>query len=159
MNKSFGFAVRLVSVSLFVAMFFAVFLQVILRYFLGLSVGAAVEIALNSFVFGAWWAIIWHLSLREHVNFDVVYSRLPERGQIICRIVSGIVVAGLLLSALPAAIRYVEVMGRITTGVLKMPLSWVYSIFVVFLVVVSFRFAYESLLAMRKLFRRGENAS
>lgn len=71
----------------------------------------------------------------------------------LCRIVGGVFVFVLLLTALPGAIRYLEVMSRITTGVLKVPLVYIYSIFALFLVVLAFRFLFDALHALRSLRR------
>lgn len=152
--KALRTGARLVSVVLFATMFLAVLAQVIFRYVLNMPVGWFVEVALNSFLVGAFWTIAWHVPIADHVRFDVVYARVPEAVQHVLRAVSGLVVAALLLTALPAALKYVAVMNRINTGVLKMPLSWVFGIFVVFLVVMSARFVFDALVALRRIVSR-----
>ena len=80
----------------------------------------------------------------DHVTFDVVYALLPAKAQAACRILGGIFAGSMLLAALPGSIKYVEVMNRITSGVLKVPLSWIYGIFVLFLVVLALRFLLDA---------------
>lgn len=134
-----------VSVIFFVTTFLAVLGQASFRYLLNMPVGWAVEVAINSFLLGSWWTICWLVALREHVTFDVIYTVLPERWQAVCRIAGGVFVGVLLLTALPGSIKYLEVMNRITTGVLKLPLSWVYWIFALFLVVLALRFLLDAI--------------
>ena len=133
-----------VSIFFFLVTFLAVFGQVIFRYVLNMPVGWAVEVAVNAFLLGSWWTICWNVALRDHVTFDVVYALLPTKVQAACRILGGIFAGSMLLTALPGSIKYVEVMNRITSGVLKVPLSWIYGIFVLFLVVLALRFLLDA---------------
>jgi TRAP-type C4-dicarboxylate transport system permease small subunit len=147
-----------VSVFFFMTTFLAVLGQASFRYLLNMPVGWAVEVAINAFLIGSWWTICWLVALRDHVTFDVVYTVLPERWQAVCRVIGGLFVCVLLLTALPGSLKYLEVMSRITTGVLKMPLSWVYWIFALFLVVLALRFLFDAVRAARALMRREPGA-
>lgn len=145
-----------VSVFFLVVTFLAVLAQVVFRYLLSMPVGWTVEVAVNAFLIGAWWTICWNVALRDHVSFDVVYAVLPARWQAACRVAGGLFVCFLLLAALPGSLRYLEVMSRITTGVLKVPLVYIYSIFALFLVVVALRFLLDAWHAARDLLRGGD---
>lgn len=140
-----------ISIIFFLTTFLAVLGQASFRYLFNMPVGWAVEVAINSFLIGSWWTICWQVALREHVTFDVVYEILPERGRALCRCVGGIITGALLLAAVPGSLKYVEVMNRITTGVLKLPLSWVYWIFTLFLIVLALRFILDAVRAIASL--------
>ena len=147
-----------VSVVFFVTTFLAVLSQASFRYLLNMPVGWAVEVAINSFLLGSWWTICWLVALREHVTFDVVYTVLPGRWQAACRVVGGVFAGVLLLTALPGSFKYLDVMNRITTGVLKLPLSWVYWIFALFLVVLALRFLLDAIRAASELVKARQGA-
>lgn len=149
--KSLKWFADLVSASLFIVMFLAVFSQVIFRYVFNSPVGWAEELALAAFLVGSWWTICWHVGIREHVAFDVVYRLMPERGQAIARIAGGLFVGACLLAVVPSSLKYLEIMSRIPTGVLKIPLSWIFGVFALFLVAVGGRMLWDAVGGFRSL--------
>lgn len=128
-----------VLVAMMAAMFVAFILQVVFRYFLNLPVGWTDEVCTLVWLWGILWGASFVLKNRDDIRFDMVYGRLPRpmrRG--FTALGSGCAVALLLLS-LPATWSYVTFMKVESTASFRIPLSWVFSIYVVFVVAMVVR--------------------
>lgn len=144
---------RAISAAFFAITLVAILLQVISRYLFQWPLGWTSEIALNAFLVGSWWTICMNVPLKDHVRIALVFNLLPPWAQEVARIFSGVFGGAMLFLALPGNLKYLEVVNRLETGVLKMPISWIYAVFTIFLVVVGGRLLVSSALSVRLLFK------
>jgi len=130
-----------VLVLMMAAMFVAFILQVVFRYVLNLPVGWTDEVCTLVWLWGILWGSSFVVKNREDIRFDLVYSHLPRpvrRGFTL--VASGVGVI-LLLVSLPATWSYVSFMKVESTANFGIPYSWVFSVYVVFVVAMVVRHA------------------
>jgi C4-dicarboxylate transporter, DctQ subunit len=130
-----------VLVLMMAAMFVAFILQVVFRYVLNWPVGWTDEVCTLVWLWGILWGASFVMSNREDIRFDMVYSHLPRplrRGFTVVASGCGVV---LLLISLPATWSYVRFMKVESTASFGIPYSWVFSIYVVFVLAMSVRHA------------------
>jgi TRAP-type C4-dicarboxylate transport system permease small subunit len=123
------------------AMFVAFILQVVFRYVMNLPVAWTDEVCTLVWLWGILWGASFVLRNRDDIRFDMVYSHLPrplQRGFTL--VASGCVVV-LLLISLPATWSYVTFMKVESTASFGIRYSWVFSIYVVFVVAMVVRHA------------------
>ncbi|MCS7268292.1 MAG: TRAP transporter small permease subunit [Geminicoccaceae bacterium] len=120
-------------VGLLLAALFGTFvLQIAFRYLLNWPVGWTVEVCLTLWL----WLVLLGAALcvpdREHVRFDALEQRLSPRA----RRIAGIFVAGALLAGFLAVLGpswdYVTFYRIKRSATLRIPLSWVFSVFLIF---------------------------
>lgn len=149
--SSLQFASRLVSASFFAVSIISILLQVIFRYLLQWPLGWTSELAINAFLIGTWWTICFNVRLGDHVKIGLLFDHLPVRVQQLCQAVACAFAGCMLFLALPGSLKYLEVVNRLVTGVLKVPLSWIYFVFALFLVVVGLRLLLNAIRSLRLL--------
>ncbi|MFO1326802.1 MAG: TRAP transporter small permease subunit [Rubrivivax sp.] len=130
-----------VLVAMMAAMFVAFILQVLFRYALNWPVGWTDEVCTLVWLWGILWGASFVMSNRDDIRFDMLYGHLPRplrRGFTVLG--SGTAVALLGLS-LPAAWSYVSFMKVEKSASFGIPLNWVFSIHIVFVVAMIVRHA------------------
>lgn len=130
-----------VLVLMMAAMFVAFILQVVFRYALNWPVGWTDEVCTLVWLWGILWGASFVMNNREDIRFDMLYSHLSRplrRGFTVAA--SGAAVLLLLLS-LPASWAYVAFMKVEATASFGIPLNWVFSIYIVFVVAMVVRHA------------------
>jgi len=130
-----------VLVLMMAAMFVAFILQVIFRYALNLPVAWTDEVCTLVWLWGILWGASFVMRNRDDIRFDMVYSHLPrplQRGFTL--VASGCAVA-LLLGSLPATWSYVTFMKLESSASFGIPLNWMFSIYVVFVLAMAVRHA------------------
>lgn len=147
---------RAVSAALFAVTLFAILAQVIFRYLLELPLGWTSEVAINAFLIGAWWTICMNVRLKEHVQIGLLLNMLSSRAQNAAQAVACAFAGVMLFIALPGCLKYLEVVNRLVTGVLKVPLSYIYWVFALFLVVIGLRLLFHAATSLMRVFRGGE---
>lgn len=83
-------------VILMVAAVIIVAMQIVTRYVLAIPLPWSEEIARYLFLWLTWVGASFATKERKHVSIDVVYSQLPEKVQIVCRVITTIVWIGFL---------------------------------------------------------------
>jgi TRAP-type C4-dicarboxylate transport system permease small subunit len=149
--SSLQFASRLISASFFAVSIISILLQVVFRYLLQWPLGWTSEVAINAFLVGTWWTICFNVQLTDHVKIGLLFDHLPVRAQKICQVIACTFAGCMLFLALPGCLKYLEVVNRLVTGVLKVPLSWIYVVFALFLVVVGGRLLFSAFRGLRSL--------
>ena len=76
----------------------------------------------------------------EEIRFDLVNSMVGARTRLIMAAVSGVSIVVLYLISLPATWSYVTFMKVEKSSYLKIPMNWLYSIYLVFVVAVIIRY-------------------
>jgi len=93
------------------------------------------------------WVILWGCAAvvpeREHVVFDLVWNSVGRRSRQAMRIVGNLLIGGLSLVAIPASWDYVKFMGREGSPVLDVPFSWIFLPFVLLLISLVLRSAWN----------------
>lgn len=130
-----------VLVLMMAAMFVAFILQVVFRYFLNLPVGWTDELCTLVWLWGILWGASFVLTNREDIRFDMVYSHLPRATRRIFTVLASGAFVALLLLSLPASWSYVSFMKVEASASFGIPLNWVFSIYVVFVVAMVVRHA------------------
>ncbi len=123
------------------AMFVAFILQIIFRYFLNLPVAWTEEVCVLAWLWGILWGSAFVTRDAEEIRFDMVYSLVAPRTRRVFRAVSGTIFIVLMLIALPATWGYVSFMKVETTASLRIPMSWVFSVYLLFAVAMIVRHA------------------
>lgn len=105
----------------------------IMRYCFKISLNWGSELSILCYMWIMFWGSGKGLTLGDHVVFSLVYDRCSPKIQMIMKVFYHIVLAALLLWALPACI---TAMGRsnMITGVLKIPYKVAFSPFLFMLV-------------------------
>ena len=130
-----------VLVLMMAAMFVAFILQVVFRYALNLPVGWTDEVCTLVWLWGILWGASFVLRNREDIRFDMVFSHLPRPVRRACTVAASGCAVLLLLVSLPATWSYVTFMKVESTASFGIPLNWVFSIYVVFVLAMVVRHA------------------
>jgi len=135
--------------ALLLALFATFVLQIAFRYLLNWPVGWTVEVCLTLWL----WLVLLGAALcvpdREHVRFDLLEQRLPPRA----RRVTGLLVAAALLAGFFAVLGpswgYVSFYKIKRSATLRIPLSWVFSVFLLFAAALVLRQAWTIVRLLR----------
>lgn len=121
---------------LLLAMFLVFLLQVASRYLLGWPIGWTHEASVILWL----WIVLFGASfvLRdcEEMRFDLIYGSVGPRARRGMALISSAVLVATFLWALPATWDYVSFMKVQSTAYLKLRFDWLFSIYLVFAVVM-----------------------
>ena len=121
------------------AMFVAFILQVVFRYVMNLPVAWTDEVCTLVWLWGILWGASFVMKNREDIRFDMVYSHLPRATQRVFTVLASGAIVLLLLGSLPATWSYVTFMKVESSASFGIPLNWVFSIYVVFVLAMVVR--------------------
>lgn len=152
--QTLKFISRGISAALFTITLLAILAQVIFRYLLEWPLGWTSEVAINAFLVGAWWTICMNVRLNEHVQIGLLYNLLGHRAQNVAQAIACGFAGAMLFIAIPGCLKYLKVVDRLETGVLKVPLSWIYWVFALFLVVIGLRLSVHAATSAVRAVRR-----
>jgi len=128
-----------VAVALIATMFVSFLLQIVFRYALNRPLGWTEEVTVLCWV----WVVLWGASFivadEDEVRFDIVYNAVSPRARRVFAIVASVALIVLLALSLPATWRYVVFMKREHSAYLHMRFDYLYSIYLIFAVVVILR--------------------
>ena len=130
-----------VLVLMMAAMFVAFILQVLFRYALNLPVGWTDEVCTLVWMWGILWGASFVLKNRDDIRFDMLYSRLPRRARRVCTVAPSAALVLLLVGSLRASWSYVSFMKVESSASFGIPLNWVFSIYIVFVLAMVVRHA------------------
>jgi len=130
-----------VLVLMMAAMFVAFILQVIFRYVMNLPVAWTDEVCTLVWLWGILWGASFVMRNRDDIRFDMVYSHLPRRVRRTFTLLASGAIVLLLLGSLPATWSYVTFMKVESSASFGIPLNWMFSIYVVFVVAMVVRHA------------------
>lgn len=131
-----------VQVLMMAAMFVAFILQVVFRYVMNLPVGWTDEVCTLVWLWGILWGASFVLRNRDDIRFDMIYSHLPRRVQRAFTMLASGAIVLLLLGSLPASWSYVAFMKVESSASFGIPLNWMYSIYIVFVLAMAVRHAF-----------------
>jgi len=121
-----------VAVALLSVMFATFILQIFFRYVLNNPVGWSEEVIITTWLWSVLWGAAFVLRESEEIRFDIIYSNIGEGVRRVFTAVSGLVLIVLYGISLPGAYSYVSFMRVERSAYLQVPISWLYSVYVIF---------------------------
>ncbi len=122
------------------AALFAIFvLQIFFRYLLNWPVGWTVELCLTLWLWLVLLGAAFCVPDREQVRFDLIEQRLSPGARRIAGLVVAVAVLAGFVAVLGPSFDYVSFYRIKRSATLRIPLSWVFSVFLVFAVAVVLR--------------------
>jgi len=129
-----------VAAAMLAVMFVAFILQIAFRYLLNFPIGWSSELTVVMWLWLVLWGSSFVLTEKEEIRFDLVYSAVGPRVRIAMAIVFSVAVVALYGASLKASYAYVSFMKVEKSSYLKIPLNWLYSIYLIFLVAILVRY-------------------
>ncbi len=121
-------------------MFAAFMVQIVFRYFFNLPTGWTTELTLITWLWLVLWGAAFVVRESEEIRIDLVTSMVSRRTRLIMALLAGVAIIVLYVIALPATYSYVTFMKVEKSSYLKIPMNWLYSIYLVFVVAVIVRY-------------------
>jgi len=138
-----------VAVALLAVMFGAFILQIFFRYVLGNPLGWSEELIIATWLWTVLWGAAFTLGESEEIRFDIIYSQISELTRRVFTVITGLALVLLYGISLPAAYNYVSFMKVEHSAYLRVPLNWMYSVFVIFMVACIARYCWLTWRAVR----------
>jgi C4-dicarboxylate transporter, DctQ subunit len=123
-------------------MFVAFLVQIVFRYVFAWPAGWAFELSIVCWLWGVLFGAAFIVDEKDEIRFDVIYGAVPARARRIFVVVAGLTMLAIYGMSLPAVYDYVAFMKVERSAYLRIPLNWLYSIYVVFAVAVLVRYAW-----------------
>ena len=138
-----------VAVALLAVMFGTFILQIVFRYLLDAPLGWSEELIIATWLWTVLWGAAFTLSEAEEIRFDILYSQISERTRRVFTVMTGLALVLMYGISLPAAYGYVSFMKVEHSAYLRIPLNWMYSVFIVFTAACIARYAWLTWRAVR----------
>jgi C4-dicarboxylate transporter DctQ subunit len=131
-----------VTVALLSVMFATFIVQIFARYVLNHPVGWSEEVIITTWLWTVLWGAAFILRESEEIRFDIISSKVTERTRRIFTVLSGVALVGLYGISLPAAYQYVTFMKVERSAYLRVPINWMYCVFIIFSVACICRYCW-----------------
>ncbi|HSF21057.1 MAG TPA: TRAP transporter small permease subunit [Burkholderiales bacterium] len=132
-----------VAVAMLAVMFVAFVLQIVFRYVFNLPTGWSSELTVIMWLYLVLWGAAFVLKDEEEIRFDLLHGGAGLRARIGMGLVCALAVVLLYGAALPATYDYVSFMKVEKSSYLRIPLNWLFSIYLVFCVAVIVRYLWR----------------
>lgn len=132
-KSRFRQAVDLFGSVCFLILFITILLQVFSRYILNDPIGWTAEICVIAYLWLAFWGGGLMAGRRDQVRFDLLYNYFSPPTRRILAVIRSLIVAAILLVALPGNFDYIKFMSYDTTGVLEIGFDLVFAVFLIFM--------------------------
>lgn len=142
-----------VAAAMLAVMFCAFIVQILFRYVFNFPLGWTSELTLVMWLWLVLFGAAFVVRESEEIRFDLVVSAVSRRVRVGMGIVSGVALVVLYGASLPASWSYVTFMKVEKSSYLEIPMNWLFSIYIVFLVAVLARYLW-----LLWHFLRGEEA-
>jgi TRAP-type C4-dicarboxylate transport system permease small subunit len=129
-----------IAAGLLAVMFVAFIVQIVFRYLFNFPIGWSTELTIITWLYLVLWGSAFVLTEKEEIRFDLIYGSVGRRSRIAMATVFSLAVVILYGLALPATYAYVSFMKVEKSSYLKIPLNWLYFIYVIFCVAVIVRY-------------------
>ncbi|MBS3849646.1 TRAP transporter small permease [Devosia sp. J2-20] len=123
-----------VGVLLFLTAFTGFIVQIFFRYVLNQPLAWTEEATMIAFIWTVFWAAAFMVPVREHVTFDVVYDIAPEHVRRFFSICTMALVVVAFLILVPYTLDYLQFLMRKKSDVLRIPKTWIYGCYLLFIV-------------------------
>jgi len=131
-----------VAAGMLAVMFVAFILQIVFRYVFNFPVGWSSELTVIMWLWLVLWGSAFVLTEKEEIRFDLIYSAVSPRTRIGMAILFSLAIVILYGASLKGSYSYVSFMNVEKSSYLKIPLNWLYSIYLVFLVAIIARYTW-----------------
>jgi TRAP-type C4-dicarboxylate transport system permease small subunit len=131
-----------IAVAWLTLMFATFIIQIFSRYVLNHPVGWSEEVVITAWLWTVLWGAAFIIGESEEIRFDIIYSNISERVRRVFTVITGVVLLFFYVVSLPASYRYVSFMKVERSAYLQIPINWLYSVFVIFLVACICRYAW-----------------
>jgi TRAP-type C4-dicarboxylate transport system permease small subunit len=131
-----------ISVAWLTLMFATFIIQIFFRYVLNDPVGWSEEVVITSWLWTVLWGAAFIVGESEEIRFDIIYSNISESVRRVFTVITGLALLFFYLVSLPASYRYVSFMKVERSAYLQIPINWLYSVFIIFLVACICRYAW-----------------
>ena len=121
-------------------MFAAFIIQIVFRYLFNFPVGWTSELTVVMWLWLVLFGSAFVLTEKEEIRFDLLYSSVGPRARIGMAIVFALAIVLLYGVSLKPSYAYVSFMKVEKSSYLKIPMDWLYSIYLIFLVAVIARY-------------------
>ena len=121
-------------------MFLAFAIQIVFRYFFNLPTGWTTELTVVTWLWMVLWGAAFVLKESEEIRIDLVTAMVGRRGRIATALVASLALLALYCLAFWPSWKYVTFMKVEKSSYLKIPMNWLYSIFLLFLAAVIIRY-------------------
>jgi C4-dicarboxylate transporter, DctQ subunit len=127
--------------ALMLAVMFSAFVaQIVFRYVFNFPIGWTSELTVVMWLWLVLWGAAFVVRESQEIRFDLLISSVPRRPRIAMSVVAAVALIVLYAASLPASWSYVSFMQVEKSAYLKIPMSWLFSIYIVFLVAVVARY-------------------
>lgn len=133
----------------FAAVFVAINYQVFMRYVVGRPISWGEEFPTLAFSVATLWAASLCLTAKDHIVFDIVYDAASPPLRRAMRAVGAVVVAGVMVAALPAVVDFALYMKVLSTPILRIRLDFVFAFFALFIAALVVRAVWDFVRAVR----------
>jgi C4-dicarboxylate transporter DctQ subunit len=132
-----------VAVAMMGVMFLAFVVQIVFRYLFNFPVGWSSELSVVMWLYLVLWGTAFVLRDSEEIRIDLLTASVGRRPRIAMGIVAAVALVVLYGASLKGSFDYVAFMKVERSAYLKIPLNWLYSIYLVFLVAVIARYVWH----------------
>ncbi|HVV79265.1 MAG TPA: TRAP transporter small permease subunit [Pseudolabrys sp.] len=131
-----------IAVAWLTLMFATFIIQIFSRYVLNHPVGWSEEVVITAWLWTVLWGAAFIIGESEEIRFDIIYSNISERVRRVFTVITGVVLLFFYVVSLPASYRYVSFMKVERSAYLQIPINWLYSVFIIFLVACICRYTW-----------------
>ena len=125
---------------LLAVMFIAFIVQIVFRYAFNFPTGWTSELSVITWLWLVLWGAAFVVKESEEIRFDLIYGAVGRRTRRIIGIITGVAILGLYAVSFPATVSYVSFMKVEKSSYLKIPMNWLFSIYVIFAAAVIVRY-------------------
>ena len=131
-----------IAAGMLAVMFVAFLVQIVFRYVFNFPVGWSSELTVVMWLWLVLWGTSFVLTEKEEIRFDLIYSSVSPRVRIGMAILFSLAIVILYSASFKASLSYVSFMKVEKSSYLKIPLNWMFSIYVIFLVAIIVRYVW-----------------
>lgn len=142
-------AAEWVAAGMLAAIFATFLLQIAARYIFGWSLGWTIELSLSLWLWLVLFSCAFVLRERDHVKFDVLVTSLRPGARRICAVAASACILVAMVASVPDSWDYVTFYKIKRSAVFRIPLIWVFSIYLVFLAAIIARYGWRIVAILR----------
>jgi TRAP-type C4-dicarboxylate transport system permease small subunit len=113
-------------------MFATFIVQIFARYVLNSPVGWSEEIIIMTWLWTVLWGAAFIVPESEEIRFDIIFSQVSARTRRVFTALTGVALVALYGVSLPSAYSYVAFMKVERSAYFRLPMNWVYCVFLIF---------------------------
>jgi TRAP-type C4-dicarboxylate transport system permease small subunit len=125
-----------VAVGLLTALFFTFVLQITARYVFEHPLEWTLELCLTLWLWTVFWGSSFCLKDSDHVRFDMLHQAVGPKTRQVFDVVASVVLVVVMLIALLPTYDFISFVTIKKSASLRIPLGWVFSIYLVFMLAI-----------------------